>query len=314
MRLFQLFLDILEIMKRRIRLPLFRQIGLNCLIVAHFLAFSISGRAEPIFPQSTEKSAEMQRFWSHAAQPNGGVVASGDTERKAETADFNPLLLVKFSKFDAAMIGASGVRSVNQGLSTYSTSARLSAVFFTKVGDVWIYKNGTGDIGESGFGGFAGAVSVRQLTAHEVGVDIVSQSCSQGICGKWLSVIRLTPTDASLVGDRIPLAADNVAAVQGCDVAIASGAKMTDGAGNTTDSRSAADLDNDFSSLKMDDCFRVVGKVGFSQAGARLKIHFHEEFLDSGLNRYHQNDSTVEYFMNHGKYVLFRGKNPVPKL
>jgi hypothetical protein len=307
-------LNFIQKMKKKERIAGLAWFFLVCLTIGDLAVFCRPSHGEPNFPNWSQAPAEIQKFFSLAVQRHdetaSGAFLDDDTAR---IASFNPLLLVKFSQADAAMIGTT-TPPTDQGLSTYGTSAQISAVFFKKNGDHWVRRSGLRTIGESGFGGFAGTMSARRLMGGQVDVDIISESCSQGTCGKWLSVIRLKPADARMVGDRISLAADNVAAKEGCDGALESAMKEAVAQNDTPTIRNATAPGTRLSSPEMDGCFRITGEPQFSQSGTRLRIYFREQFLNADLRNYHQNNSIVEYSLSHEKYILITGLNPVPKL
>lgn len=209
-----------------------------------------------------------------------------------------PIYVVKLDESHAVMLTeAQSVDEKNQPEQCHACPSYLGAYFFARDEQGWRLSSRQDIVAEIGGNGHMGKTSIVKLGDQGYVFSSEWGSCWQGYCGDWLKLVALRPDAASVLGEAIPLSANNSGAHPDCS--------------EPATARQTADGPDD---QPASDCFDV--RSTWKAEGDLIKVSFQGEFIDVDDDgrqkppRPVRNQAT--YAVNKGKLVLQAGENPVP--
>lgn len=188
-------------------------------------------------------------------------------------------------------------------LDAHVSGAWLGAYFFDRQGEGWVLAQRQDAVDYLGFMGSFGETAVHRAAPTRLVLSATYGSCWQGYCASWLSAWELQPGGVRPVLDGVPIAASNTGAQEACEAILAGGRRGRAGGG------------------PRDACFDIAGTPRFAQ-GVRddtpgaLTLSFRgartTEGRPAARARVSRIDEQAVYAWQDGRYVLTRGRNPVP--
>lgn len=188
-------------------------------------------------------------------------------------------------------------------LDAHVSGAWLGAYFFERQGEGWGLAQRQDAVDYQGFMGSFGDTAVHRVAPTRLVLGATYGSCWQGHCGSWLSAWELQPDAVRKVLDGVALSASNTGAQEACETILAGGRRGRAAAG------------------PRDACFDIEGTPRFAQgvrddAPGALTLSFRgartAEGRPAARARVNRVDEQAVYSWQDGRYVLTRGRNPVP--
>ncbi|MBS0429610.1 MAG: hypothetical protein JSR41_20205 [Proteobacteria bacterium] len=189
-------------------------------------------------------------------------------------------------------------------LDAHVSGAWLGAYFFERQGESWVLSQRQDAVDYLGFMGSFGETAVHRVAPARLVLGATYGSCWQGYCGSWLSAWELRRDGVRRVLDGVALSASNTGAQEACEAVLAGGRRGRAAAGGPRDACFDIEGTPRFAQGVRDD---TPGVLTLSFRGARTA-----EGRPAARARVRRVDEQAVYAWQDGRYVLSRGRNPVP--